>query len=193
MHLCNNVAYFLKLVRKSEFGPSSAGFTVDLSDFEFILSITNYQLPSILWHAVFDSWYTLTLTFDSQFLWLQVQFNRLHFTAATVNSAAACSFYGLLLGDYPTNPGITKHHPCILNSWIYYARWSFDLWCKMVFWWSCKVFFLCWHYRPNFLIFDEPTNHLDLETVEALAKAFAKFKVNYKPDTYIPCPFMSST
>ena len=35
-----------------------------------------------------------------------------------------------------------------------------------------------WHHRPNFLIFDEPTNHLDLETVEALAKAFAKFKVN---------------
>ena len=34
-------------------------------------------------------------------------------------------------------------------------------------------------YRPNFLIFDEPTNHLDLETVEALAKAFAKFKVGH--------------
>ena len=31
--------------------------------------------------------------------------------------------------------------------------------------------------RPNFLIFDEPTNHLDVETVEALGKAFAKFKV----------------
>lgn len=33
------------------------------------------------------------------------------------------------------------------------------------------------HHRPNFLIFDEPTNHLDVETVEALGKAFAKFKV----------------
>ena len=33
-------------------------------------------------------------------------------------------------------------------------------------------------FRPNFLIFDEPTNHLDVETVDALAKAFKKFKVH---------------
>lgn len=31
--------------------------------------------------------------------------------------------------------------------------------------------------RPNFMIFDEPTNHLDVETVEALSKAFKRFKV----------------
>ena len=46
---------------------------------------------------------------------------------------------------------------------------------------TCLYFLLShyWYYRPNFLLmFDEPTNHLDLETVEALAKAFAKFKVN---------------
>ena len=41
-------------------------------------------------------------------------------------------------------------------------------------------------FRPNFLIFDEPTNHLDVETVDALAKAFKKFKVQNK--THTPSP-----
>lgn len=36
-------------------------------------------------------------------------------------------------------------------------------------------------YRPNFMIFDEPTNHLDVETVEALSKAFKRFKVQPQP------------
>ena len=31
---------------------------------------------------------------------------------------------------------------------------------------------------PNFYILDEPTNHLDMETIEALAKALNKFRVN---------------
>ena len=33
--------------------------------------------------------------------------------------------------------------------------------------------------RPNFMIFDEPTNHLDVETVDALSKAFKRFKVSF--------------
>ena len=39
------------------------------------MSIPKYQLPSVKWHAVFDSWCTLTLTFDScpkQFRLLQI-------------------------------------------------------------------------------------------------------------------------
>lgn len=37
---------------------------------------------------------------------------------------------------------------------------------------------LCLSLSPNFYILDEPTNHLDMETIEALAKALNKFKVN---------------
>ena len=66
------IAYFLN----DKFGPYTVSpkFRI-LLWVHILMSITKYHLPSVLRHAVFDSWCTLTLTFDSppkQFRLLQI-------------------------------------------------------------------------------------------------------------------------